>query len=94
MENRMSWHRCLLDDLKAVDATQGSTEHSKLVFGVEAEAWTVEEGGKVVSRGPRSNKGSTEHSKLGFGVEAEAWTVEEGGQVVLRSRRSSRTLHG
>ena len=36
-----SWHRCLLDDLKAFDATKGSTEHSKLVFGVEAEVWTV-----------------------------------------------------
>ena len=36
-----SWHRSLLDDLKAFDATKGSTEHSKLVFGVEAEVWTV-----------------------------------------------------
>ena len=36
-----SWHRCLLDDLKAFDATKGSTEHSTLVFGVEAEVWTV-----------------------------------------------------
>ena len=36
-----SWHRSLLDDLKAFDATKGSTEHSKFVFGVEAEVWTV-----------------------------------------------------
>ena len=36
-----SWHRYLLDDLKAYDATEGSTEHSKLVFGVEDEVWTV-----------------------------------------------------
>ena len=35
------WHRCLIDDLKAFDATKGSTEHSKLVFGVEAEVRTV-----------------------------------------------------
>ena len=35
------WHRCLLDDLKAFDATEGSTKHSKLVFGVEAEVRTV-----------------------------------------------------
>ena len=32
-----SWHRCLLDDPKAFDATKGSTEHSKLVFEAEAE---------------------------------------------------------
>ena len=36
-----SCHRCLLEDLKAFDATEGSTEHSKLFFGVEAEVWTV-----------------------------------------------------
>ena len=36
-----NWHRCLLDDLKAFDATEGSTKHSKLVFGVEAEVRTV-----------------------------------------------------
>ena len=36
-----SWHRCLLDDLKAFDATEGSTEHSELFFGAEAEVWTV-----------------------------------------------------
>ena len=35
-----SWHRCLLD-LKAFDATKGFTQQSKLVFGVEAEVWTV-----------------------------------------------------
>ena len=28
-----SWHRCLLDDLKAFDDTEGSTEHSKLFLG-------------------------------------------------------------
>ena len=33
------WHICLLDDHKAFDATKGSTEHSKLIFGVEAEVW-------------------------------------------------------
>ena len=40
-----SWHSCLsclLDDLKAFDATcEGSTKHSKLCFGVEAEVRTV-----------------------------------------------------
>ena len=36
-----SWHRCLLDDLKAFDATKGSTEHSKLFYGVGAEVWTI-----------------------------------------------------
>ena len=36
-----SWYRCLLDDLKVFNATEGSTEHSKLVFGVEAEVWTI-----------------------------------------------------
>ena len=36
-----SWHRYLLDDLKAYDATEGSTEHSKLVFGLEAKTRTV-----------------------------------------------------
>ena len=30
-----SWHRCLLDDLKAFDAIEESTERSKLVLGVE-----------------------------------------------------------
>ena len=35
-----SWHICLLD-LKAFDATTESTERSNLVFGVEAEVWTV-----------------------------------------------------
>ena len=35
-----SWHRCLLD-LNAFDATNGSTEHFKLVFEVEAEVWTI-----------------------------------------------------
>ena len=36
-----SWHRYLLDDLKAYDATEGSTEHSKLVFGLETKTRTV-----------------------------------------------------
>ena len=36
-----TWHICLLDDLKAFDATKGSTELSKLVFGVKAEVWIV-----------------------------------------------------
>ena len=36
-----SWHRCLLGDLKAFDATAGSTEHCKLFFWAEAEVWTV-----------------------------------------------------
>ena len=36
-----SWHRCLLDGLKSFDATKGSTEHSKLVMGVETGAWTI-----------------------------------------------------
>ena len=35
-----SWRRSLLD-LKAFDAKNGSTERSRLVFGVEAEVWTV-----------------------------------------------------
>ena len=30
-----SWHRRLLDDLKAFDAIEESTERSKLVLGVE-----------------------------------------------------------
>ena len=37
-----SWRRCLLDDLEAVKATEGSTKHAKFVFGVEADVWTVE----------------------------------------------------
>ena len=36
-----SCQRRLLDNFKAFDATKGSTEHSKLVFGVEAEVWTI-----------------------------------------------------
>ena len=40
-EQPKSWHRCLLDDLKAFNATKGCTEHSKFVVGVEAEVWTV-----------------------------------------------------
>jgi hypothetical protein len=36
-----SWHRCLHDDLKAFESNKGSTEHSKLVFGVRAEEWTI-----------------------------------------------------
>ena len=37
-----SWHRYLLDDLKALDATKGTTVYSKrLAFGVEAEVWTI-----------------------------------------------------
>ena len=37
---RKSWHIYLFD-LNAFDATKGSTEHSKLIFRVEAEVWTV-----------------------------------------------------
>ena len=36
-----SWHRFLLDDPKAFDATEGFTENSKLFWGVEGEVWTV-----------------------------------------------------
>ena len=32
-----SWHRCLLDNLKAFDATKRSPQHFKLFFGVVAE---------------------------------------------------------
>ena len=36
-----SWQTCLLDNLKAYDATKGSTEHSNLCFGVKVEVSTV-----------------------------------------------------
>ena len=45
-----SWHRCLLNGFKAFDATKGSTECSKLVFGVEAEVWTVAVTGRSYRR--------------------------------------------
>ena len=47
-----SWQRFLLD-LKAFDATEGSTEHSKLGFGGKAEVWTfaAEKAGKWYGRG-------------------------------------------
>ena len=34
-------HKCLVDDLRALRATEGSTEHSPLVFGVETALWPM-----------------------------------------------------
>ena len=36
-----SWHQCLVDDLRVFRATEGSTEHSPLVFGVETALWPM-----------------------------------------------------
>ena len=36
-----TWHRCLVEDLREFRATEGSTEHCPLVFGVETAVWTV-----------------------------------------------------
>ena len=54
-----SWHRCLLD-LNAFDATNGSTEHFKLVFEVEAEVWTIaaKKAGKWYRRSSTQPSGS------------------------------------
>ena len=51
----MRWHSvismtspCKIDDLRVFGATEGSTEHSPLVFGVETTLWPMasKKGGK------------------------------------------------
>ena len=36
-----TWHRCIVKDLGELRATEGSTEHSSLVFGVETALWST-----------------------------------------------------
>ena len=36
-----TWHICLVEDVKVFRATEGSTEHCTLVFGVDTAVWTV-----------------------------------------------------
>ena len=36
-----TWYRCLVEDLTVFRATEGSTERSPLVFGVDTAVWTV-----------------------------------------------------
>ena len=36
-----TWHRCLVENLRVFRATERSTEHCPLVFGVETVVWTV-----------------------------------------------------
>ena len=35
-----TWHRCLVEDFRVFRATEGSTEHCPLVFGVETAVCT------------------------------------------------------
>ena len=43
-----TWHRCIVEDLREFRITEGSPEHSPLVFGVETVLWptAVKEAGK------------------------------------------------
>ncbi|CAN0257139.1 unnamed protein product, partial [Laminaria digitata] len=36
-----AWRRCLVEDLKAFGATDGSTERCPLVLGVETTGWST-----------------------------------------------------
>ena len=45
-----NWHRCLVEDLRVFRATEGSTKHCTLVFGVETAVWTIAPGGPRRSR--------------------------------------------
>ena len=36
-----TWHRCIVEDLREFRATEESTEHSPLAFGVETALWST-----------------------------------------------------
>ena len=48
-----TWHRCIVEYLRELRATEGSTELSPLVFGVETALWsTATNGWEVVLGDP------------------------------------------
>ena len=40
---KKTWHRCIVEVLREYRATEGSTEHSPLVFGVDTALWSTAE---------------------------------------------------